>query len=125
MARVGPALSGRVSAVGGVVRDALLGLPAGSDLDLVVEDDMEEFARRLDTQMLAHPRFGTASASLPGGTLDINVARRERYAHPGALPHVEPGTIEDDLARRDFTVNAMALRLSGPGRGSSSTRTAG
>ena len=117
MQSVIPALDGRVSAVGGVVRDALLGLPSGPDLDLVVEDDLDGFVRRLDAEVLAHPRFGTASASLSGGTLDVTLARRERYAHPGALPHVEPGTIDEDLARRDFTVNAMALRLSGSDAG--------
>ena len=49
--------------------------------------------------------------------MDFVGARRERYPQPGALPEVEPGTLIDDLKRRDFRVNAMALRLSGPDAG--------
>jgi len=121
--RVLPHLEGRVSAVGGVVRDALLGRPGGADVDLVVEGDALALAARLGralgVRVQAHPRFGTATLELPHGEghLDVITARRERYPHPGALPEVEPGTLGDDLARRDVTVNAMALRLSGPGTG--------
>jgi tRNA nucleotidyltransferase (CCA-adding enzyme) len=116
--RVLPALEGEVSAVGGVVRDALLGRAPGEELDLVVEGDAVEAAgrlgRALGARVVTHPRFGTASIELPhGGRVDLVGARTERYAAPGALPTVEPGTLADDLARRDFTVNAMALRLAG------------
>src|SRR5262249_43072217 len=61
---------------------------------------------------VAHPRFGTATLALPGGAhLDVASARAETYAHPGALPRVRAGHLAADLARRDFTINAMALRL--------------
>ncbi len=116
--RIAPALSGEVSAVGGAVRDALLGLPPGPEIDLVVEGDArllaERLGRALGGRVVSHPRFGTASIEAPhGGRVDLVSARREAYAAPGALPSVSPGTLADDLARRDFTVNAMALRLSG------------
>jgi tRNA nucleotidyltransferase (CCA-adding enzyme) len=120
--RVAPHLEGEVSVVGGAVRDAMLGRPAGPELDLVVEGDALALARRLGPQLggrvIAHPRFGTATIELPHGDhLDVVAARRERYARPGALPEVAPGTLADDLARRDFTINAMAQRLSGAGAG--------
>ncbi|MDX6556183.1 MAG: hypothetical protein QOD86_2378 [Miltoncostaeaceae bacterium] len=115
-------LHGDVSAVGGVVRDAALGRPPGDEADLVVEGDAlalaEELARGLGVRATVHERFGTASIELPhGGRIDLAGARRERYPAPGALPIVEPGPLAEDLARRDFTVNAMALRLAGRAAG--------
>jgi tRNA nucleotidyltransferase (CCA-adding enzyme) len=117
-----PHLRGAVSAVGGVVRDAALGLPPGDDLDLVVEGDAvalgAELALALGAPWVPHPRFGTAELTLPhGGRIDLAGARRERYAAPGALPEVAPGALADDLARRDFSANAMALRLTGDEEG--------
>jgi tRNA nucleotidyltransferase (CCA-adding enzyme) len=112
-----------VSAVGGLVRDALLGRDHLHDVDLVVEGDAIAVARRvahaLGTPVAVHERFGTAVVELPHGTahVDFITARRERYAHPGALPDVEPGTLADDLARRDFAINAMAFRLTGSAAG--------
>jgi tRNA nucleotidyltransferase (CCA-adding enzyme) len=119
---VTPHLEGDVSVVGGAVRDALLGRPAGHELDLVVEGDALPLARRLgralNGRVVAHDRFGTAAVELPHGEeIDVVTARRESYARPGALPDVTPGTLADDLARRDFTINAMARRLSGAGAG--------
>jgi tRNA nucleotidyltransferase (CCA-adding enzyme) len=65
-----------------------------------------------------HPRFGTATLALPGGVrVDVALARRERYPAPGALPEVEPAPLAEDLRRRDFTVNALALALAGPHAG--------
>ena len=94
--------------VGGAVRDALLGRDP-RDLDLVVEGDAAEVARRLGEEPLLHERFGTATAN---GVVNLAAARRERYEQPGALPEVELGApIAEDLARRDFTVNALAVRL--------------
>ena len=94
--------------VGGAVRDALLGRDP-RDLDLVVEGDAAEVARRLGEEPLLHERFGTATS---GGVVNLAAARRERYEQPGALPEVELGApIAEDLARRDFTVNAIAVRL--------------
>ena len=104
-----------VWAVGGAVRDALLGRPP-RELDLVVEGDAVAVARRvagrLGGELTEHPRFGTATVRAPGGVLlDLAAARRETYARPGALPDVTLGaTLDEDLARRDFSVNALALR---------------
>lgn len=107
-----------VCAVGGVVRDALLGVEPGDEIDLVVEGDAlslaRTMARRLGAEVDLFPRFGTAEIVLPDGRVDLVGARREMYPAPGSLPVVEPGTIDEDLARRDFTVNAMAYGLSGP-----------
>lgn len=106
--------------VGGSVRDLLLA--RGSlDLDLAVEGDAVALARRLaaatSSRVVAHLRFGTAEVKGPAFALDLVTARREVYPRPGCLPRVQPSTIQDDLARRDFTVNAMALALSGSRRG--------
>ncbi len=111
-----------VSLVGGAVRDALLGVEESEDIDLVVEGDALALAERLghdlNARVVTHGRFGTAIVELPHERwIDIATARRERYPHPGALPVVEPGTLVDDLARRDFTVNAIAYRLTGPATG--------
>jgi tRNA nucleotidyltransferase (CCA-adding enzyme) len=101
-------------AVGGTVRDLLLGSP-GTDLDLVREGPVEELAgelaERLGGRAVLHGRFGTAVVAYDGKHLDLIQARRETYPRPAALPVVEPGTIADDLARRDFTINAMAVPL--------------
>jgi tRNA nucleotidyltransferase (CCA-adding enzyme) len=94
--------------VGGAVRDTLLGRDP-RDLDLVVEGDAAAAARRLGDGAVVHERFGTASAT---GAVNLAAARRETYARPGALPDVELGaSIAEDLARRDFSVNAIAVRL--------------
>ena len=93
--------------VGGAVRDALLGRPP-RELDLVVEGDAIALAERLGDVRAVHERFGTATL----GFGDLATARVEHYPHPGALPEVELGTtVPEDLARRDFTVNALAVRL--------------
>ena len=104
-----------VHLVGGAVRDLLLGR-APSELDLVVEGDALPVARRaadrLGGTMVEHPRFGTATVRVGDVVFDLAGARAERYEWPGALPEVTLGaTLADDLARRDFTVNAIALRL--------------
>jgi tRNA nucleotidyltransferase (CCA-adding enzyme) len=100
--------------VGGPVRDALLGAPV-RDLDFVVDGDGPEVARQLAEDLgggvLTHPRFGTATVALNDCRVDVVSARKEVYPQPAALPQVFSGTIEDDLARRDFTVNALALPL--------------
>jgi tRNA nucleotidyltransferase (CCA-adding enzyme) len=94
--------------VGGAVRDALLGRKP-RDLDLVVEGDAAAAARRLGEDAVVHDRFGTATAA---GEVNIAATRRERYARPGALPDVELGVpLPEDLRRRDFSVNAVAVRL--------------
>jgi tRNA nucleotidyltransferase (CCA-adding enzyme) len=98
--------------VGGAVRDLLLGrMP--TELDLAVEGDPEELAEALGGTVRAHDRFGTRTVELGGARYDIARTRREIYTSPGALPDVAPAPIEEDLARRDFTVNTLALALSG------------
>ena len=85
-----------------------------ADLDLVVEGDAAALAAKLGAETVEHERFGTAKARLDGHQIDIATARTETYAQPGALPDVEPGAaIDADLARRDFTINAMAVPLAG------------
>jgi tRNA nucleotidyltransferase (CCA-adding enzyme) len=104
--------------VGGPVRDLLLGREL-RDVDLVVEgrdgSGAADLAGRVatgDIRVTAHDRFGTVSLQRGDVTLDLATVRRERYSHDGALPTVETGTLEEDLRRRDFAVNALALPLS-------------
>lgn len=106
----------RVHLVGGAVRDLLLG-GAPPDLDLVVEDDVAVVVARLGVPAREHDRFGTATIVLEGFTYDIARARVESYPFPGALPEVRPASLSEDLLRRDFTVNAIAIALGGPEAG--------
>lgn len=116
VARIIPALEGEhgVHTVGGVPRELLLGRDP-LDLDLVVEGDAAalaaRIASRLGGEVAEHGRFGTARVVVGEQSLDIATARRESYAHPGALPDVRPATLAEDLGRRDFTVNAIAASL--------------
>ncbi len=100
--------------VGGPVRDRILGVLT-SDLDITVVGDAvnvaEKLAADIDGRLTVHQRFGTATVATASITIDLVTARRETYRAPGALPDVEPGGIADDLARRDFTINAMAMLL--------------
>ncbi len=98
--------------VGGTVRDLLLAR-APHELDLAVEGEIDEVARRIGAPSAVHGRFSTATTELEGMRIDLARCRRERYAHPGALPEVEPAPLGVDLERRDFTVNAIALALTG------------
>jgi tRNA nucleotidyltransferase (CCA-adding enzyme) len=99
--------------VGGAVRDLLLGR-GRADIDLVVEGEPEALARALGVEPHAnHDRFGTLKVELDGHEVDVAAARGESYGAAGALPTVELGaSIEEDLSRRDFTINAMAVPLS-------------
>ncbi len=104
-----------VYVVGGAVRDLLLSRQP-HELDFVVEGDAVAVARRaaerIGGRVTAHERFGTATVAAPEATFDLAAARRERYPAPGALPEVELGaSLREDLERRDFTVNAIALHL--------------
>jgi tRNA nucleotidyltransferase (CCA-adding enzyme) len=103
----------RLYLVGGVVRDLLLERP-NLDLDLVVEGDAVALAQGLAgtaAKITTHPRFQTAKLDWAGFSVDFTTARSESYDRPGALPTVKPGSLESDLFRRDFTVNAMAVSL--------------
>jgi tRNA nucleotidyltransferase (CCA-adding enzyme) len=107
-----------VYVAGGFVRDLWLGLAPG-DLDLVVEGDApglaQALARDLGGTVTIHAPFGTATWQCPdGASLDLATARTETYRHPAALPEVRPAEIAADLRRRDFAINAMALRLVEP-----------
>ncbi len=103
-----------VYAAGGAVRDLILGCPL-REVDLVIEGDAIALAGRLATapglRVTAHERFGTAVIRGRGAKVDLAMARTETYAGPGRLPDVHPASIDDDLGRRDFTINAMALPL--------------
>lgn len=105
----------QVYAVGGFVRDLLL-RRRNEDVDLAVEGPGIAYARHLAREwgvgVQTHERFGTATLRLDGGgKLDVATARQETYPHPAALPQVAAAGIEQDLRRRDFTINAMAVRL--------------
>src|ERR1700722_12169339 len=102
-----------VYVVGGAIRDLLIGR-SSPDLDLVVEGDPAPVAARLGGEIRIYDRFGTATVTLGDHTYDIARARRERYPAPGALPEVEPAPLDEDLSRRDFSVNAIAVELGGP-----------
>jgi tRNA nucleotidyltransferase (CCA-adding enzyme) len=102
-------------AVGGMVRDLLLGI-GNFDLDIVIEGDgilfAQSLAGRLHAKVTSHERFGTATITFPDRLrVDVATARTEIYERPAVLPRVTPGSIRDDMARRDFTINALAISL--------------
>ncbi|MCL4234716.1 MAG: hypothetical protein KJ042_09365 [Deltaproteobacteria bacterium] len=110
---------GRCALVGGPVRDLLLGWP-NIDIDLAVETDVRDLVRRAEREWGCEARYYDAfeTATLlfdDGSKIDLARTRTETYAQPGALPVVTPASLEDDLRRRDFTINAMALVLRGDG----------
>jgi tRNA nucleotidyltransferase (CCA-adding enzyme) len=109
--------------VGGAVRDLLLGsAPVDVDVDVAVEGDAHAVARalaeRLQGELRVHDRFGTATVTVGGLEIDLARTRRERYPAPGALPEVEPAGLDEDLGRRDFSINAIAVGLGGEALGS-------
>ena len=112
-----------VALVGGATRDLLLGR-APRELDLVVGGEAAVFAAELasrigedSTAITVHDRFGTAVLEWPDGRVDVAERRAETYPLPGALPEVRPGSVDEDLGRRDFTVNAIAVALGAGARG--------
>ena len=98
--------------VGGIVRDILLKRPS-ADIDIMIEGDAIKLARdvidRSQAKLTIHKTFGTASFAIEGYRIDLSTCRGESYDRPGALPRVRPGDICDDLLRRDFSINAMAI----------------
>jgi tRNA nucleotidyltransferase (CCA-adding enzyme) len=123
---LGRAGGGDIALVGGAVRDLLLGR-SPRELDVVVNECAALLADELsasvrtatgaDASVTAHERFGTAVVEWAAGRVDIAERRAESYPGPGALPQVRPGSAEEDLQRRDFTVNAIAVPLGGPHEG--------
>jgi len=119
-----------VALVGGAARDLLLGREP-RELDIVVDGSADAFARRIvsivDGRFAAddgrrcgmerHERFGTAVVTWKHGRIDVAARRVESYPAPGALPQVRVGTYDEDLRRRDFTINAIAVPLGGARRG--------
>jgi tRNA nucleotidyltransferase/poly(A) polymerase len=100
--------------VGGPVRDVLLDRHDVLDVDLTLEDDSSSFARalakRTGGRVRSFPQFLTYKVTADGlPEIDVATARKERYRTPGALPTVEQGRLKDDLLRRDFSVNAIAI----------------
>ncbi|WP_158231911.1 MULTISPECIES: CBS domain-containing protein [unclassified Sporosarcina] len=101
--------------IGGIVRDILLDKP-NFDIDIVAEGNGIELANRLmethGGDVLEHESFGTATWNTPSGlSIDLVSSRLEYYEQPAALPEIETSVLGDDLQRRDFTINAMAIRL--------------
>lgn len=101
--------------IGGIVRDLILGRE-NDDVDVVVEGDGIAFAtflsERFGGEVKIHEDFGTSTWKHPSGTkIDITTSRFEYYDHPAALPTVEHSNLREDLSRRDFTINAMAIHL--------------
>ena len=101
--------------VGGIVRDLLLWRQS-KDIDIMIEGDAVTVANRLsatlESKPTIHKRFGTATFKLADYRIDLSTCRSETYHHPGSLPEVKPGSIIEDLSRRDFTINAMAVSIS-------------
>jgi tRNA nucleotidyltransferase (CCA-adding enzyme) len=101
--------------VGGIVRDLLLGIE-NLDVDIVLEGDAIRLARilanKLNGNLVVYDKFGTATVMFADGLrLDFARARSEYYSRPGSLPQVTYSSIKEDLRRRDFTINAMAVKL--------------
>lgn len=103
--------------IGGIVRDLFLRVP-NDDIDIVVEGDGIAFAHQLQVRyggsIVVHESFGTATWETSDGfSIDIATSRLEYYEKPAALPLVESSNVDEDLFRRDFTMNAMAICLTG------------
>ena len=114
----GSPFEGKLYLVGGLIRDRLLGVPPEQDIDLVCLCDALEAARWLrdtgvaDHSPVVYPRFGTAMVTVLGVQVELATARRESYAPGSRKPErVEPATLEEDVLRRDFTVNTLGEDL--------------
>lgn len=109
-------------AVGGYVRDCILGRPS-KDIDFVTVGSGIELARAVSKRLgrgahlAVFKNFGTARVTLRNLELEFVGARKESYSHDSRKPVVEDGTLEDDISRRDFTVNALAMRVNADGFG--------
>ena len=114
ISRTASRLGVEVYLVGGTVRDALTEA-SPADVDIMASRETERLVESIigqgDASVRKATEFGTWSLTVQDIDLDLSTARRETYERPGALPTVFSGTIDDDLARRDFTINAMAISL--------------
>lgn len=117
IARVAAARATLIHLVGGPVRDLLLEREL-VDVDLVVEGDARALADAVlkesdgdDLVVVSHDRFGTVRIEAPDAKIDLARLRNETYAHPGALPDVEAGSLSQDMRRRDFSINALVCAL--------------
>ncbi|MFZ5597668.1 MAG: CBS domain-containing protein [Bacillota bacterium] len=113
--KIAGSMNFRAYAAGGVVRDLLLGYE-NIDIDIVVEGDgialATVIAEKTGAQVRTHPKFGTAVLTFQDGfSVDVATARVEYYEYPAALPQVESSSLRQDLYRRDFTINAMAVSI--------------
>ncbi len=108
---------GRLYLVGGIVRDKILGIPADEDIDIVLEGDATRLAQFLfeagigDHAPVVYPRFGTAMIGIGGHQVEIASARKESYSPDSRKPHVAPASLQDDVLRRDFTINTLLENL--------------
>lgn len=113
----GSRYQGRLYLVGGIVRDKVLGNGRNEDIDIVLEGDAGELADFLhalgitDRAPVTYPRFGTAMVSIGGRQVELVGARRESYERASRKPATEPGTLLDDVLRRDFTINTLLENL--------------
>jgi len=119
VSRTAEILNVRAMLVGGAVRDLFLGHDT-FDIDILVEYEFAKLAlslqKELSSELVMHPAFGTAVLTIPYvGHIDIATARTETYARAGSLPKVVFSSIQNDLFRRDFSINAMAAPLTGSG----------
>ncbi|HOK54158.1 MAG TPA: CCA tRNA nucleotidyltransferase, partial [Armatimonadota bacterium] len=107
----------RLYLVGGIVRDEILGSPGEEDIDIVLEGDATKLARYLfnigitDFKPVVFPRFGTAMVSIEGTQVELVSARSESYAPESRKPEIELASLEQDVLRRDFTINTLMKNL--------------
>lgn len=115
--RAANVLGFEVFVVGGTVRDLILNVEL-KDIDLSIVGDaitlINEVSRNVDITVVTYPKFRTATIKTDGVEIDLVSARSEIYSMPGSLPEVIPGDITDDLKRRDFSINSMAISLNQP-----------
>lgn len=105
----------RVFLVGGIVRDLFLG-KENSDIDIAVEGNAIKFAetvkKKIPGKLTVYKKFGTATLLFEKDIrIDLAGTRKENYRVSAAMPEVRPGSVEEDLSRRDFTINAIAVSI--------------
>lgn len=108
---------GRLFLVGGIVRDEFFGVPSDEDIDIVIEGDAAELANFLyeggitTHKPVTYARFGTAMVTIDDRSVELVGARKESYDSASRKPFTVPGTLEDDIYRRDFTINTLLENL--------------